>query len=192
MAFLTSLCSCFTSQDREEEAVLAGDIHLPPAYVKRCVFCNVSREKGFDILHEVGPDPNSDDLIVFRDRAPAATEHLLAIPRHHLASVKALGKDDIQLVRNLQAASVQAFTELGFAPENQKLVLHPSFGFHVPPFNLINHLHLHCFGLPFRPSNEWKFHVALKQGGKGFSWFVEIGQVYEILGKGGKVKVLSC
>ena len=23
-------------------------------------------------------------------------------------------------------------------------------GFHIPPFNSVNHLHLHCFGLPFK------------------------------------------
>ncbi|KAK8945891.1 hypothetical protein KSP40_PGU013055 [Platanthera guangdongensis] len=28
------------------------------------------------------------------------------------------------------------------------------FGFHRPPFNSVNHLHLHCFALPFTPRGE--------------------------------------
>lgn len=28
------------------------------------------------------------------------------------------------------------------------------FGYHLPPFNSVDHLHLHCFALPFTP--PWK------------------------------------
>jgi len=173
--------SWFTSPDRDEEAVLAGQITLPPSYVKGCVFCNVSKEKGFNIVHE------TEELIVFKDRAPAAKEHLLVIPRNHLASVKALRKADTPLVRNLHAAGVQALSDLGFPASDQR------FGFHIPPFNSINHLHLHAFGLPFRSRlTSWFHPVAVCAGGKGLSWFVEVGQVFEVLEKGGKVTVLPC
>ncbi|KZT57631.1 HIT-like protein [Calocera cornea HHB12733] len=172
--------SWFPSADRDEEAALAGQINLPPAYVKGCIFCDVRKEKGFNIVHE------NDDLIVFKDRAPAASEHLLVIPRHHLASVKALRKQDIFLVRNLEAAGAEALTSLGFAPSDQR------FGFHIPPFNSISHLHLHAFGLPYRSRLNWQFPVAVKTGGKGLSWFVEVGQVYDILGKDREVTVLPC
>ena len=30
-------------------------------------------------------------------------------------------------------------------------VLARRFGFHQPPFNSVDHLHLHCFALPFLP-----------------------------------------
>ncbi|KZO89902.1 HIT-like protein [Calocera viscosa TUFC12733] len=173
--------SWFASADRDEEAALAGQINLPPTFVKGCVFCDVRKEKGFNIVHE------TEDLIIFKDRSPAATEHLLVIPRHHLASVKALRKPDIPLVRKLEAAGADVLTTLGYAPSNQR------FGFHIPPFNSINHLHLHAFGLPYRSRlNSWKFPIAVKVGGKGLSWFVEIAQVYDILGKDGKVTVLPC
>ena len=32
------------------------------------------------------------------------------------------------------------------------------FGFHLPPFNSVDHLHLHCFALPFTPAwKAWKY-----------------------------------
>lgn len=36
------------------------------------------------------------------------------------------------------------------------------FGYHLPPFNSVDHLHLHCFGLPFAPAwKAWKYETTL-------------------------------
>ncbi|CAN6723243.1 unnamed protein product [Malus baccata var. baccata] len=40
------------------------------------------------------------------------------------------------------------------------------FGFHQPPFNSVNHLHLHCFALPYTP--RWKCIKYLSVGSIGF------------------------
>ncbi|KAJ6806035.1 bifunctional adenosine 5'-phosphosulfate phosphorylase/adenylylsulfatase HINT4 [Iris pallida] len=40
------------------------------------------------------------------------------------------------------------------------------FGFHQPPFNSVNHLHLHCFTLPFIP--RWKQLKYMSLGPWGF------------------------
>eukprot|EP00195_Chlamydomonas_chlamydogama_P005140 CAMPEP_0202906492 /NCGR_PEP_ID=MMETSP1392-20130828/39142_1 /ASSEMBLY_ACC=CAM_ASM_000868 /TAXON_ID=225041 /ORGANISM="Chlamydomonas chlamydogama, Strain SAG 11-48b" /LENGTH=144 /DNA_ID=CAMNT_0049595029 /DNA_START=250 /DNA_END=684 /DNA_ORIENTATION=+ len=34
------------------------------------------------------------------------------------------------------------------------------FGYHVPPFRSVDHLHLHCFELPHEPAwKEWKYRL---------------------------------
>ncbi|XP_056851372.1 bifunctional adenosine 5'-phosphosulfate phosphorylase/adenylylsulfatase HINT4-like isoform X2 [Raphanus sativus] len=49
------------------------------------------------------------------------------------------------------------------------------FGFHQPPFNSVDHLHLHCFALPFMP--RWKF-VKYKSLGP-FGGFIEAETLLE-------------
>ncbi|GLT91063.1 hypothetical protein SLE2022_089720 [Rubroshorea leprosula] len=55
------------------------------------------------------------------------------------------------------------------------------FGFHQPPFNSGNHLHLHCFALPFIP--RWKHikYISLRPLGG----FIEAKNLLE------KIKPLS-
>lgn len=40
-------------------------------------------------------------------------------------------------------------------------VLPHRFGFHQPPFNSVDHLHLHCFALPFMPRYTNILHILL-------------------------------
>lgn len=69
-----------------------------------------------------------------------------------------------------------------------------SMGFHIPPFNSVNHLHMHIFALPF-VSGFRTFEFAVKPGQdtnhKGFSWFVNIEQTIAILEDGKRVGVMS-
>ena len=65
-------------------------------YRPGCVFCNVSRQGGFDVVRE------TEDMIAFRDRyvaesalqakpdarSPQAETHLLIIPRKHLGAAE--------------------------------------------------------------------------------------------------------
>lgn len=68
-------------------------------------------------------------------------------------------------------------------------------GFHIPPYNSVDHLHLHAHGLPYKsPWRRAKYPFAPGQKGKekGFSWFVEVEQAIRILESGRSVGVMPC
>ncbi|TXT04946.1 hypothetical protein VHUM_04029 [Vanrija humicola] len=94
--------SCFGRQKRPPDDAEAAP--LDGAYARGCVFCDVSAERGFNVAYEVGwgaaaaLTPRQDDeLIVFHDRAPAAREHLLVVPRRHVSTVRDLRAGDTAL-----------------------------------------------------------------------------------------------
>jgi len=124
---------------------------------------------------------------VFENYKPAAVFHLLVIPRRHLESVKTLDASHISLVQDMLALGDEALTSVG-APEGNR-----RFGFHIPPFTSVDHLHLHCFGLPFRSTlAAWKYPVhGHRSRCKAISWFAEVRQVISILKRGERVGVFT-
>ncbi|KAJ6489077.1 HIT-like protein [Mycena sanguinolenta] len=147
-----------------------------------CRFCDVSPQNGFKIVYQ-------DDLFVaFLDRNPAAEHHIQLIPKRHIASVKSLRKQDIELLRTMRTIGDQLLDNLGVAPSLRVL------GFHIPPFNSVLHLHLHVQGLPYKPMRQVKYRVSSGFGPfqKGFGWFVEPEQAARSLEKGRHISVFPC
>ncbi|EST05326.2 HIT-like domain protein [Kalmanozyma brasiliensis GHG001] len=189
--------SCFgRKEDPQSELLSSTDGYsgsMPPAGKRKvddvnpakCIFCNVSRDR-FNIVLE------DDKYICFSDRSPAAAVHLLVIPRTHIANVQSLTSRDTQLVREMQAVGNKALDRLadGSSPTERR------FGFHIPPFRSVDHLHLHCLQLPFRSSlKSLKYRIAKPSSPdyyKGWSWFAEWKQTCALLDAGRKVKVSSC
>lgn len=68
-------------------------------------------------------------------------------------------------------------------------------GFHIPPFNSVNHLHLHCLQYPltWKAKIEYRISPPDPQSRpallKGWGWFVEVDQAQRILNARRRVRV---
>uniref|UniRef100_A0A0D9W7L3 HIT domain-containing protein n=1 Tax=Leersia perrieri TaxID=77586 RepID=A0A0D9W7L3_9ORYZ len=74
--------------------------------------------------------------------------HYLVIPIEHIPTFHNLQRttEDHQLVSHMLAVGRDLLNR--DAPNSEE----HRFGFHQPPFNSVDHLHLHCLALPFMPS----------------------------------------
>jgi len=81
---------------------------------EECVFCQIiNRSIAGEIIHE------ENDLVAFKDINPQAPEHILIIPRKHIARLSQVDQEDIPLVgKMLQLAATLArknnYTENGY------------------------------------------------------------------------------
>ncbi|ESQ55783.1 hypothetical protein EUTSA_v10026497mg [Eutrema salsugineum] len=132
-----------------------------------CIFCQIVRNPSSTrLLH------TDEKVIAFQDIKPAAQRHYLVIPKEHIPTVRDLQRRDEDYSLVSQMLSVGQELLLKDAPQT----IH-KFGFHQPPFNSVDHLHLHCFALPFVP--RWK---AIKYTSLGpFGGFIEAETLLEKL-----------
>ena len=93
------------------------------------------------------PYQENAQLYAFRDRSPKAPLHALVIPKSYVPTVYSLkpskNKDDdndVQLVQDMRKLGLDILkNEYPTALENNDYIL----CFHIPPFNSVDHLHLH-------------------------------------------------
>ncbi|KAH7549613.1 hypothetical protein JRO89_XS13G0056300 [Xanthoceras sorbifolium] len=88
-----------------------------------------------------------EKVVAFQDIKPAAFRHYLVIPVDHIPTVKDLQRreEDYSLVSHMLTVGQTLLRR--DAPQSNQY----RFGFHQPPLNSVNHLHLHCLALPFMP-----------------------------------------
>uniref|UniRef100_A0A803L6M3 HIT domain-containing protein n=1 Tax=Chenopodium quinoa TaxID=63459 RepID=A0A803L6M3_CHEQI len=86
-------------------------------------------------------------VVAFQDINPSAFRHYLVIPIEHIPTVKNLerGQQHYTLVSHMLNVG-KSLLQQDAAQSNEH-----RFGFHQPPFNSVDHLHLHCLALPFIP-----------------------------------------
>ncbi len=99
-----------------------------------CIFCKIAHgEIDSDIVYE------DDDVVAFRDLNPQAPEHVLLIPRKHIATVNDLTAADAPLVGTLYLGAREVAARLGVAQDGYRLVMNcnPRAG------QSVYHIHLH-------------------------------------------------
>ncbi|XP_059643004.1 bifunctional adenosine 5'-phosphosulfate phosphorylase/adenylylsulfatase HINT4 isoform X2 [Cornus florida] len=133
-----------------------------------CVFCQIARSStSTTLLHTVRF--TSLSLSVMRKLLLFKTSTLLH--SEHISTVRDLKRrtEDFSLVSHMLSVG-QTLLHRDAPQSNQY-----RFGFHRPPFNSVNHLHLHCLALPFTP--RWKHVKYLPLGPLG--GFIEAEKLLE-------------
>ncbi|KAH7514167.1 hypothetical protein FEM48_Zijuj11G0059900 [Ziziphus jujuba var. spinosa] len=128
-----------------------------PVLQSDCIFCKIaSKSTSTTLLY------SDEKIVAFQDINPAADRHYLVIPVEHIPTVRDIQKrsEDYTLVNHMLEVGQMLLRR--DAPQS----LQYRFGFHQPPFNSVNHLHLHCLALPYTP--RWKHLKFLSLGSLGF------------------------
>ncbi|CAK9181938.1 unnamed protein product [Ilex paraguariensis] len=112
-----------------------------------CIFCQIALSStSTTLIH------SDERVVAFQDINPSAFRHYLVIPIEHIPTVRDLHRrpEDFSLVSHMFDVGQNLLRRDAPASHSKQY----RFGFHQPPFNSINHLHLHCLALPFTP--RWK------------------------------------
>ena len=103
----------------------------------KCIFCNWETQ---DVVF------TDEKTVVFNDKYPMANIHILVIPKEHIDNINSLNEDNLELLNQMKTNALNHIKKIN--PEiNENEII---FGFHTPPFNSINHLHMHCIVPPFK------------------------------------------
>ncbi|POM76426.1 HIT-like protein [Phytophthora palmivora] len=123
-----------------------------------CRFCEILQSGDEAFLYE------DEDVVVFRPLAPVVVSHILVVPRRHIRNVNKLTPADAELLRHMREVAAMVLREM----PRPAVMLAPSkaerahditedhtdeddtesdfkFAFHSPPFNSIDHVHMHAF-----------------------------------------------
>lgn len=102
-----------------------------------CLFCKIA----------AGEIPSTkvyeDDLVYcFRDIAPAAPQHILFVPKEHIASNDALTEENASVVSHIFLTAQKLTRELGFASDGYRIVNNCG----EDGGQSVAHLHFHLLG----------------------------------------------
>ncbi|KAL4178748.1 hypothetical protein AMTRI_Chr13g83790 [Amborella trichopoda] len=122
-----------------------------------CLFCKIARPStSTPLLY------SDDRVVAFHDNNPSAFCHFLVIPVEHIATVKDLRRSNEHSLLVNHMLNVGQNLLQKDAPEAPEY----RFGFHQPPMNSVDHLHLHCLALPYIP--RWRKIKYVSLGPLGF------------------------
>eukprot|EP00580_Thalassiosira_gravida_P003435 CAMPEP_0201619262 /NCGR_PEP_ID=MMETSP0492-20130828/41162_1 /ASSEMBLY_ACC=CAM_ASM_000837 /TAXON_ID=420259 /ORGANISM="Thalassiosira gravida, Strain GMp14c1" /LENGTH=202 /DNA_ID=CAMNT_0048088095 /DNA_START=72 /DNA_END=680 /DNA_ORIENTATION=+ len=130
-----------------------------------------------------GPYHETSELYSFRDKSPHAKLHALVIPKRYIQNVYSLTptKEDVALIQDMRQLGLDLLEEQQpRALEEEDYIL----CFHIPPFNSVDHLHLHVLA----PASEMGFVYRYGKYNSGTRWCIGDLEVIERL-EGGMVAV---
>ncbi|KAJ0404550.1 hypothetical protein ATCC90586_003082 [Pythium insidiosum] len=100
-----------------------------------CRFCDILRTGDAEFVYE------DNDIAVFRPLYPVADSHVLVVPRCHIRNIKMLTEDHVALLERMRAVAERVLTRHHEPASTSSC----TFAFHSPPFNSIDHVHMHAF-----------------------------------------------
>jgi diadenosine tetraphosphate (Ap4A) HIT family hydrolase len=129
-----------------------------------------------------GESPSRDysetsELLAFRDRSPKAEFHALVIPKRYVPNLYSLTNDDLDLVHDMRCMALDLLEDrMPRARDADDYVL----CFHVPPFNSVDHLHLHVLA----PASEMAWIHRYGKYRCGTRWCIGDSEVIDRLSRG--------
>lgn len=102
-----------------------------------CLFCKI-------VAGDIPADTvlETDDVLVFRDIAPQAPVHLLAVPKRHIPSIAEVGPEDHGLLGALVQAANDAAGAFGLEDRGYRIASNVG----DEAGQTVFHLHLHIMG----------------------------------------------
>lgn len=101
-----------------------------------CLFCKIAAgEIPGDIVYQ------DDQMVVFKDIAPKATVHLLAVPREHIESLNGLTEEHDALIAHMMRQLPQLAKAQGLDSGYRTIINTGPAGGQV-----VFHLHIHLLG----------------------------------------------
>ncbi|XP_065092904.1 adenosine 5'-monophosphoramidase HINT3 [Ochlerotatus camptorhynchus] len=124
--------------------------------LERCIFCKIAtgKDPSTSIVYE------NERICIFKDIRPAADHHLLAIPKYHVDDTRSLTAAERPLLEEMRVELGNVLTGQYQIDLSQAI-----FGFHIPPFTTVKHLHMHGIApvgsmgfisrMIFKPNTMW-------------------------------------
>lgn len=150
----------------DDDVLSKGVVWNARGEMQSCLFCDfVQHRKEKEILFE-------DNLVAaFSPLKPAAKQHILVVPKRHISTVGDLVPEDSAVLDRMREVAEQL---LKCAPSNMQ------FSFHIPPWNSVDHLHLHAIETPFL---SWWKGVGFSEGKPWCASFENVKSTFCVAGE---------
>jgi len=137
----------------------------------------------------------TENTLTFRDRTPKAPLHALVIPKTFIPSIQQLTPEDLGLLYEMKREALETIlnysllssdqgTDISMNTRGESILEKGDYilCFHIPPFNSVDHLHLHVLA----PKSEMKWIFRHAKYLTGTPWCADLENVISLLEKGGK------
>ena len=102
-----------------------------------CLFCKIANgELGTKLVHQ------DEQVVAFHDIKPQAPQHILIIPRQHIATINDLNTEQQPLVGHMLGVAQQLAAEYNLSDAGYRLV----FNCNAQGGQEVYHIHLHLLG----------------------------------------------